>query len=87
MPMDILGYVQEGLRKAGSRRWGAIAAEVGCPEWLPRKIVYYKPSGPDPSGPGVFTLQPLFDLCQAVDRGERSWPEPAYTTSDSKAEG
>lgn len=68
---SIIDYLKRNLREAGAARWEAIAAEVGCAKTLPRKIAYG-----DRENPGVDTIQPLLSFFQAVDRGEKSLPDP-----------
>ena len=67
----ILTYLKRKLKDAGPPRWSAIAAETGCSVHTMRKVAYN-----DIENPGVVTMQPLMDLFQAVDRGERELPEP-----------
>lgn len=68
----ILDYLKRQLRAAGPKRWPAIAAATGCSVHTIRKVAYN-----DIENPGVVTMQPLLDLFQAVDRGERVLPEAA----------
>lgn len=67
----IINYLKRKLREAGHQRWEAIAIAAGVATTLPRKIAYG-----DRENPGVGTIQPLFDLFAAIDRGERELPEP-----------
>jgi hypothetical protein len=67
----IMTYLERKLREAGMARWEAIAAVAGVATTLPRKIAYR-----DRKNPGVLTVQPLLDFFQAVERGERSLPDP-----------
>ena len=67
----ILDYVKRKLRDAGPQLWPAIAADTGCSVHTMRKVAYN-----DIENPGVLTMQPLLDLFQAVDRGERKLPAP-----------
>lgn len=68
---SIMAYLKRRLREAGPPRWEAVAAATGVAKTLPRKIAYG-----DRENPGVETVQPLVDLFQAIDRGERELPEP-----------
>ncbi|MEY5099551.1 MAG: hypothetical protein RJA36_2270 [Pseudomonadota bacterium] len=71
-PMEpIVDYLKRNLREAGPARWSAIARETGCSVHMLRKLAYG-----DRDNPGVATIQPLLDLFNAVDRGEREMPEP-----------
>lgn len=65
----ILTYLQRKCREAGSARWEAIANAAGVNKGLPKKLAY----GERPN-PGIRHLQPLLDLFQAVERGERELP-------------
>jgi hypothetical protein len=67
----ILSYIKRKLREAGPQAWPAIAAETGCSVHTMRKVAYN-----DVDNPGVVTMQPLLDLFQAVERGERKIPAP-----------
>jgi hypothetical protein len=69
---SIIDYLKRNLREAGPARWESIAAATGVAKTLPRKIAY-----DDRDNPGVQTVQPLIDLFQAIERGERDLPEPA----------
>jgi len=66
---QILPYIKRKLREVGPQAWPAIAAETGCSVHTMRKVAYN-----DVDNPGVLTMQPLLDLFQAVDRGERQLP-------------
>ncbi len=74
---SIIDYLKRQLRAAGTSRWESIAVECRVSKALPRKIVYG-----DRDNPGVQTVQPLLDLFQAVDRGERDLPEPTARASN-----
>jgi hypothetical protein len=76
----ILTYLQRKLREAGSARWEAIAKETGIEKNLPRKLAY----GNRPN-PGLKHVQPLLDLFQAVERGERELPEAANDEQKARA--
>ena len=65
----ILEYIKRKLRQSGPQAWPAIAAATGCSVHTMRKVAYN-----DIDNPGVVTVQPLLDLFQAVDRGERQLP-------------
>ena len=67
---SIIDYLKRKLREAGPKTWPAIAAETGCSVHTMRKVAYN-----DIENPGVNTMQPLLDLFQAVDRGERTLPD------------
>jgi hypothetical protein len=67
----IMTYLERKLREAGVARWEAIASASGVAMTLPRKIAYG-----DRKNPGVLTVQPLLDYFQAIERGERSLPDP-----------
>lgn len=80
-PMEpLLTYLKRKLKEAGPRRWPAIAAETGCSVHTMRKVCYH-----DIDNPGIVTMQPLLDLFGAVDRGERTLPEPVEAESLAKA--
>lgn len=68
---SIIDYLKRKLREAGAARWEAIAADCGVAKTLPRKIAY-----DDRDNPGVQTVQPLLDFFSAIERGEKSLPEP-----------
>lgn len=67
----ITDYLRRSLREAGASRFEAIARETGVASSFIRKFVYGSRENPR-----VQTIQPLLDLFQAVDRGERTLPEP-----------
>ena len=67
----ILPYIKRKLREAGPQSWPAISKETGCSVHTMRKVAYN-----DIENPGVTTMQPLLDLFQAVDRGDRELPAP-----------
>lgn len=69
---SIIEYLKRKLKEAGAARWEAIAAAAGVAKTLPRKIAY-----DDRENPGVSTIQPLLDFFGAVERGEKTLPEPA----------
>lgn len=71
-----MATLKRRLREAGHARWERIAQESGVAKTLPRKIVYG-----DRENPGVLTVQPLLDLFAAIDRGERTLPDPQPCTS------
>lgn len=64
-----MDYLKRKLREAGPQCWEPIADECGVARSLPRKIAY-----DDRDNPRVWTVQPLLDFFQAVDRGERELP-------------
>jgi transcriptional regulator with XRE-family HTH domain len=76
----IVDYLKRNLREAGPARWAAIARETGCSVHLLRKLAYG-----DRDNPSVNTIQPLLDLFNAVDRGERKLPEPLPEAPASEA--
>jgi hypothetical protein len=69
---SIMDYLTRKLQEAGAGRWDAIAVESGVAKTLPRKIAYG-----DRRNPGVLTVQPLLDYFMAIERGEKSLPEPS----------
>jgi hypothetical protein len=75
----ITEYLRRSLRSAGASRFDAIAAETGVAGSFIRKFVYGSRENPR-----VQTIQPLLDLFQAVDRGERALPDPLPAAAEQQ---
>lgn len=67
----IVEFLRRKLREAGASRFEAIAAETGVAVSFIRKFVYNSRDNPR-----VQTVQPLLDMFSAIERGERSLPDP-----------
>lgn len=76
----ITDFLKRRLREAGSARFDAIADAAGVTPSFIRKFVYGSRENPR-----VQTVQPLIDLFQAIDRGERELPDAAQAEAKAAA--
>lgn len=75
---SIVIYLRRKLREAGASRFDAIARETGVtPSFIP-KFVYNSRDNPR-----IQTIQPLLDLFEGIERGERKLPEPDTTAKQA----
>lgn len=75
---SVKDYLTRKLKEAGASRFEAIAAETGVALSFIRKFVYGSRDNPR-----IDTVQPLLSYFSAIERGERSLPDPL--TSEAKA--